>query len=94
MNDKFKQKVLQTYLGYYGGFRLSIVGKITEYSGITVMIKKQYIERERYKYRMMVLHRFVGRISVVGIATRYGLSGPGIESRRGAIFFYTRRDWL
>ena len=26
---------------------------------------------------------FVGRDSAVGIATRYGLDGPGIESRRG-----------
>ena len=28
----------------------------------------------------------VGRDSSVGIATRYGLDGPGIESRRGEIF--------
>jgi len=28
----------------------------------------------------------VGRDSTVGIATRYGLDGPGIESRRGEIF--------
>jgi hypothetical protein len=28
----------------------------------------------------------VGRDSVVGIATRYGLDGPGIESRRGQDF--------
>ena len=54
----------------------------------------QYIERERYKYRMMVLHRFVGRNSVVSIATRYDLGGPGKESRRGAILFDTRPDWL
>jgi len=30
--------------------------------------------------------RRVGRDSAVGIATRYGLDGPGIESRRGEIF--------
>jgi hypothetical protein len=29
---------------------------------------------------------FVGRDSVVGIATRYELDGPGIESRWGATF--------
>jgi hypothetical protein len=29
----------------------------------------------------------VGRDSAVGIATRYALDGPGIESRRGASFF-------
>jgi hypothetical protein len=28
----------------------------------------------------------MGRDSLVGIATRYGLDGPGIESRWGAIF--------
>ena len=29
---------------------------------------------------------FVGRDSAVGIATRYGLDGPGIESQWGARF--------
>jgi len=29
---------------------------------------------------------FVGRDSSVGIATRYGLDGPGIKSRLGEIF--------
>jgi len=81
------KKVLLTYLGYYEDLRLSILEKITEYSGISVIIKKQYIKRERYKYRIMVLHRFVARNNVVGIATRYGLGGPGIESRRGGHFF-------
>jgi hypothetical protein len=94
MSDKVKEKVLLIYLGYYGGFRLSILGKITEYTGISVIIKKQYMEHERYKYRMMVLHRFVGRNNLVGIATRYGLGSPGMESRQGAIFFHTRPDWL
>jgi hypothetical protein len=28
----------------------------------------------------------MGRDNVVGIATRYGLDGPGIESRRGRDF--------
>ena len=32
------------------------------------------------------LHSFVGRDSSVGIATRYWLDGPGIESRLGARF--------
>ena len=32
---------------------------------------------------------YVGRDSVVGIATRYGLDGPGIESRWGARFSAT-----
>jgi hypothetical protein len=35
----------------------------------------------------------MGRCSSVGIATRYGLNGPGIESRWGEIF-RTRPDRL
>jgi hypothetical protein len=35
----------------------------------------------------------VSRDGVVGIATRYGLEGPGIESRWGE-FFRTYPDWL
>jgi len=34
----------------------------------------------------------VGRDSSVGIATRYGLYGPGIESRLGGETFRTRPD--
>jgi len=34
----------------------------------------------------------VGRDSAVGIATRYGLHGPGIESRWGGEIFRTRSD--
>ena len=34
------------------------------------------------------------RDSSVGIATRYGLDGPGIESRRGGEIFRTRPDLL
>ena len=34
-----------------------------------------------------------GRDSSVGIATRYGLDGPGIESRWGGEIFRTRPDW-
>jgi hypothetical protein len=40
---------------------------------------------------MMALHRFVGRNSAVGIATRYGLDGPGVGV---PIFFRTRPGWL
>jgi hypothetical protein len=31
--------------------------------------------------------KYLGRDSSVGIAARYGLDGPGIESRRGGRFF-------
>jgi hypothetical protein len=36
--------------------------------------------------------RAMGRDSSVGIATGYGLDGPGIESRWGGEIFYTRPD--
>jgi len=36
----------------------------------------------------------VGRDSSVGIATRYGLDDPVIESRWGARFLLTRPDWI
>jgi hypothetical protein len=36
----------------------------------------------------------MGRDSSVGIATRYGLDGPGIESRWGGEIFLTRTDRL
>ena len=34
----------------------------------------------------------VGPDNVVGIATGYGMGGPGIESRWGDEIFYTHRD--
>jgi len=37
---------------------------------------------------------FMGRDSSVGIATRYGLAGPGIESRWGRDFPHTSRPTL
>jgi hypothetical protein len=36
----------------------------------------------------------VGRDSVVGITTRYGLDGPGFESRRGRDFPHPSRESL
>ena len=38
------------------------------------------------------IYLFMGRDSSVGIATRYGLDGPGIESRWGGEIFRTRPD--
>jgi hypothetical protein len=35
----------------------------------------------------------VDRDTSVGIATRYGLDGPGMESRRGGEIFRNRPDW-
>jgi hypothetical protein len=39
-------------------------------------------------------HVLVGRDSSVGIATRYGLDGPGIESRCGRDFSHSYRPAL
>ena len=41
---------------------------------------------------IILIHEMRGPGSVVGIATAYGLDGPGIESRWGEIF-YTCPDW-
>ena len=35
----------------------------------------------------------MGRDSAVGIATRCGMDGPGIDSRRGGEIFRTCPDW-
>ena len=43
----------------------------------------------KYEYLLMV-----GRDCVVGIATRYGLNGPGIESRWGRLFPHPYRPAL
>jgi hypothetical protein len=40
----------------------------------------------------MIISRLRGRVSSVGIATPYGLDGPGIESRWGGEIFPTRPD--
>jgi hypothetical protein len=45
----------------------------------------------RKSFLVPVIHH-VGRDSVVGIATRYGLDGPEIESRWGASIFRTSPD--
>ena len=37
------------------------------------------------------MHHVVGRDSVVGVATRYGLDGPGIESWWGRYFPHLSR---
>ena len=37
---------------------------------------------------------FVGRHTSVGIATRYGLDGPALESLQGRVFAHTSRPTL
>ena len=46
------------------------------------------------RYFMLCLSRIMGRDSSVGIATRYGLDGPGIESRWGRDFSHLSRPAL
>jgi hypothetical protein len=43
---------------------------------------------------LVSMTKSVGRDSVVGIATRYGLDGPGIESRWGRDFPHPSRPTL
>jgi hypothetical protein len=40
------------------------------------------------------MNKVVGRDSSVGIATRYGLDGPAIESRWGRVFSHPSRPAL
>ena len=42
---------------------------------------------------MQIARRQVARDSSVGIATRYGLDGPGIESRFGRLRRQVAQDW-
>ena len=56
-----------------------------------------YIYRERERERVIYfvnLYMFRGPGSVVGIATGYGLDGPGIESRWGRDFPHLSRPAL
>jgi hypothetical protein len=45
------------------------------------MVSRPKLETTPHKYFYRVLTRDVGRDNSVGLATRYGLEGPGIESR-------------
>jgi len=53
---------------------------------------------KQFQYKTQFLWWYFGinrpsRYSAVGIATRYGLEGPGIESRWGDEIFRIRPDW-
>ena len=52
-----------------------------------------YLYLNTYKYSYKVCY-VVGRDSSVGIATRYGLDGPGIESRWRRDFLHPSRQAL
>jgi hypothetical protein len=45
-----------------------------------------------HKVALHIFTKIVGRDSSVGIAIRYELDGPGIESRQGGEIFRTRPD--
>ena len=51
-------------------------------------------ENNRISILTLVRNLVVGRDSSVGIATRYGLDGPGIESRWGRDFLHPSRPAL
>jgi hypothetical protein len=53
---------------------------------ITISIYTEWTTRSSYSFFIILLRVSVCRDSVVGIATRYELGGPGIESQWGARF--------
>jgi hypothetical protein len=53
-----------------------------------------YIIVEYTKHVLKIALKMVGWDSSVGIATRYGLNGPGIESRWGRDFSHPSRPAL
>jgi hypothetical protein len=62
---------------------------------LTYYAMRRHIQRRKqidyfafliYSYFYIAISVYVGRCSSVGIATRYGLGGPGIESRWGRDF--------
>jgi hypothetical protein len=57
--------------------------------------KQGNMPKENIKSQIICVHTSVmGRDSVVGIASRYGLDGPGIESRWGRDFPHPSRPTL
>ena len=56
------------------------------YISFAVVMKQDYCELLSV-FCSTPRRRVVGRDSSVGLATRYGLDGPGVESRWGARFF-------
>jgi hypothetical protein len=60
-------------------------------NNIKVVIKKKHYTHCRFHYDIYLC---VGRNSAVGIATCYGLDGPGIESQWGRDFPYRSRPAL
>ena len=66
-------------------------------SGINVPSQSRHLEINHWRPKEVLTRVHLpigGRDSVVGIATRYGLDGPGIESRWGRDFSHTSRPAL
>ena len=55
-------------------------------TGMNVIVITRILKNAIKSYIREILIRVCGPGSVVGIATAYGLDGPGIESRWGEIF--------
>ena len=64
------------FFHWFNSFDLTIVLRVDSVSN----------RKEDQKYFLTTIPPCVGRDSSVGIATGYGLDGPGIESRQGEIF--------
>jgi hypothetical protein len=60
--------------------------KLLPWTSIITLIDPKKERNGRYIIYLYKLYLYRSRDSVVGIATRYGLEGPGIESRWGEIF--------
>ena len=69
-------------------FRRSVVSDVR-----VDVVKEMPVADTLYKYGY-ILCIYMGRDSSVGIATRYGLDGPGIESRWGRDFPHQSRPAL
>ena len=65
-------------------FKLLTVVRVIEISGVA---NYSHTSKGMLHGYLPMPHRLNGRDSSVGIATRYGLDGPGIESRCGVQFF-------
>jgi hypothetical protein len=50
------------------------------------VLLSMYLNKKLIEFNIVIIIIIRSRVSSVGIASRYGLNGPGIESRCGAIF--------
>jgi len=80
MNSSCKDSYLDGVLKYYRYTKFTFNKKYAIYFGLSIVFTLQLFT--------------VGRDSAVGIAIRYGLNGPGIESQWGRDFPHPSRPAL